>query len=289
VATCTAPNAWIYAEGTGFSTKYSEKWTETTPQAILEWKVSEDLFLYATYAEGFKGGGYDDTPANIPQATTPFDPEKATNYEVGIKSDLFDRRVRVNADIFYMDYENLQVTQTNAACLCNITDNAASAEIKGVEAEFTFAPLDSLRLSLAGSYVDATYKDFLESAINPTTGQRLDSSGNRLQRTPETQVTGGIDYTLALGGWGEALNFRVNYTWQSDLYWATDNIASEDSYGLLDARIGLSPENAPWTVAIWGRNLSDELFRTNIISFFGEEVSQFGAPRTYGVDFTFKF
>ncbi len=206
-----------------------------------------------------------------------------------MKSDLFDRRVRINADVFYMDYENLQVTQTNAACLCNITDNAASAEIKGVEAELTFVPLDSLQFSLAGSYVDATYKDFLESAINPSTGQRLDSSGNRLQRTPETQVTGGIDYTLALGEWGEALNFRVNYTWQSDMFWATDNIAKEPSYGLLDARIGLSPEGAPWEVAIWGKNLDDELYRTNIISFFGEEVSQFGAPRTYGVDFTMKF
>jgi iron complex outermembrane receptor protein len=289
VATCNAPNQWIYAEGTGFTTNYGEKWTELTPQATLDWKVNDDLFMYATYSEGFKGGGFDDTPANIAQAITPFDPEKASNYEIGVKSDFFDDRFRVNADIFYMDYTNLQVTQTNAACLCNITDNAASAEIQGIEAELLYLPLDSLRLSLAGSYVDATYKDFIESAIDPTTGQRLDSSGNRLQRTPETQVSGGVDYTMALGSWGNALNFRVNYTWQSDMYWATDNIASEDSYGLLDARIGLSPENAPWTVAVWGRNLSDELFRTNIISFFGEEVSQFGAPRTYGVDFTFRF
>jgi iron complex outermembrane recepter protein len=289
VATCTAPNQWIYAEGTGYTTNYGEKWTELTPQATLDWKVNDDLFMYATYSEGFKGGGFDDTPANIAQATTPFDPEKASNYEIGVKSDFFDDRFRINADIFYMDYTNLQVTQTNAACLCNITDNAASAEIQGIEAEMQFLPIESLRLSLSGSYVDATYKDFLESAINPSTGQRLDSSGNRMQRTPETQVSGGIDYTMGLGSWGDALNFRVNYTWQSDLYWATDNIASEDSYGLLDARIGLSPDNAPWTVAVWGRNLSDELFRTNIISFFGEEVSQFGAPRTYGVDFTFRF
>ncbi len=289
VATCNAPNAWVYAEGTGYTTNYGEKWTQLTPQATLDWKVNDDLFMYATYSEGFKGGGFDDTPANIAQAITPFDPEEASNYEIGVKSDFFDDRFRINADIFYMDYTNLQVTQTNAACLCNITDNAASAEIQGIEAELLYLPLDSLRLSLAGSYVDATYKDFIESAINPSTGQRLDSSGNRLQRTPETQVSGGVDYTMALGSWGNALNFRVNYTWQSDMYWATDNIASEDSYGLLDARIGLSPEDAPWTVAIWGRNLSDELFRTNIISFFGEEVSQFGAPRTYGVDFVFKF
>ncbi len=289
VATCLAPNAWIFAEGTGFETDYEEKWTQLTPQATLEWAITPEIFTYLTYSEGFKGGGFDDTPANVAQATTPFDPEEAINYELGIKSDFFDNRFRVNADVFFMDYTNLQVTQTNAACLCNITDNAASAEITGVEAEFQYLPIDSLRLSLAGSYVDAKYKDFLESAINPSTGQRLDSSDNRMQRTPETQVSGGVDYTMGLGSWGEALNFRLNYTWQSDMYWATDNIASEDSYGLLDARVALSPEGAPWQVAVWGRNVTDELYRTNIISFFGEEVSQFGVPRTYGVDFTFKF
>jgi iron complex outermembrane receptor protein len=289
VATCTAPNQWIFAEGTGFATDYSEKWTEVTPQATLEWTISPEMFAYVTYSEGFKGGGFDDTPANVAQAITPFDPEKAKNYEIGIKSDFWDNRFRVNADVFFMDYTNLQVTQTNAACLCNITDNAASAEITGVEAEFALIPMDDLRLTLSGSFVDAKYKDFIESAIDPTTGLNLDSSDNRMQRTPETQVSGGIDYTLGLGSWGKALNFRVNYTWQSDMYWATDNIAKEDSYGLVDARIGLAPDNAPWQVAVWGKNLSDELYRTNIISFFGEEVSQFGAPRTYGVDFTFKF
>jgi len=288
-AQCLPPNQWIFSAGTGFQTEYSKSWSETTPQATLDWQVSDTLFLYATVAKGFKGGGFDDTPANVAQATTPFDPEEATNYEIGFKTDLLDNRMRLNADVFYMDYKDLQVTQTNAACLCNITDNAASAEIKGVEAEFQFAATERLRLSLAGSYVDATYKDFIESAINPSTGQRLDSSGNRLQRTPETQVTGGVDLTLPLGQMGDALNFRVNYTWQGDMFWATDNIAKEDAYGLLDARVALSPPSSPWAVALWGKNVTDELYRVNIISFFGEEVSQFAAPRTYGVDFSWKF
>jgi iron complex outermembrane recepter protein len=288
-AQCLPPNQWIFSAGTGFQTDYSKSWSETTPQATLDWQVSDTLFLYATVAKGFKGGGFDDTPANVAQATTPFDPEEATNYEIGFKTDLLDNRMRLNADVFYMDYKDLQVTQTNAACLCNITDNAASAEIKGVEAEFQFAATEGLRLSLAGSYVDATYKDFIESAINPSTGQRLDSSGNRLQRTPETQLTGGVDLTLPLGQMGDALNFRVNYTWQGDMFWATDNIAKEDSYGLLDVRVALSPPSSPWAVALWGKNVTDELYRVNIISFFGEEVSQFAAPRTYGVDFSWKF
>lgn len=288
-AACVAPNQWIYAAGTGFETAYSSKWEETTPQATLEWTVNEDVFLYGTVAKGFKGGGFDDTPANPAQATTPYNPETVWNYEFGIKTDLMDNRVRLNADVFYMDYKDLQVTQTNAACLCNLTDNAASAEIKGIEAEFTVAITESLRFNLAGSFVDATYKDFLESAIDPTTGQRLDSSGNRLQRTPETQVSAGLDFALPLGSWHDALKFRVDYAWQSDMYWATDNVAREGEYGLLDARIALVPPDAPWQLAIWGKNLSNELYRVNIISFFGEEVSQFGAPRTYGMDFIWKF
>lgn len=282
-ASCAAPNRWIYGEGDSFTAPYDEDWDEVTPQATLDWKITDEIFTYLTYSEGFKGGGFDDTPANIAQATTPFDPEKAKNYELGIKMDLLDNRMRLNADVFYMDYTNLQVTQTNAACLCNLTDNAASAEIKGVEAEFMFAATENLRLMLGGSYVDATYKDFLESALDPTTGQRLDSSGNTLQRTPDTQLSAAIDWRL-----GPVAMF-VGYSWQSEMPWATDNVAKEPSYGLLDARIAFAPADAVWSIAVWGRNLSDELYRSNIISFFGEEVSQFGPPRTYGVDFRLKF
>jgi iron complex outermembrane receptor protein len=280
---CLPPNKWTYGEGEGYQTNYSADWDELTPQATLDWRITDDIFTYLTYSEGFKGGGFDDTPSNIPQATTPFDPEKVKNYEVGIKSMMWDRRLRINAAVFYMDYTDLQVAQTNAACLCNLTDNAASAEIKGIEAEFELAPVEGLRLRLAGSYVDAKYKDFLESAIDPGTGQRLDSSDNTLQRTPDTQLSAGIDYRIGM------VDFNVNYSWQSDMFWATDNIAKEPSYGLVDGRIAIGPEDRRWSVALWGKNLADELFRVNVIPFFGDEVSQFGPPRTYGIDLTLRY
>lgn len=288
-ASCDAPNVWVYGEGGGFTTRYKEKWDKVTPQAILEYTHSEDLFLYATVAEGFKGGGFDDTPANPAQASTPYNPEKVTNYEVGFKASVLDRRMRLNASIFYMDYKDLQVTQTNAACLCNLTDNAASAEIKGIEAEFQFAVTDALRLFASGSYIETEYENFLESAIDPNTGQRLDSSGNRLQRTPETQLNGGFDYVTSVGRFEDALSLRVSYSYTGDFFWATDNIAREESFGVVDARLGFAPAGSRWAVGIWGKNLSDELYRTNIIPFFGEEVSQFAPPRTYGVDFSITF
>ena len=102
---------------------------------------------------------------------------------------MLDRRMRLNADVFYMDYKDLQVTQTNAACLCNITDNAASAEIKGVEAEFTVrgdrASCDCrspARTSMPRTRTSSSRRSTRAPAC------ALDSSGNRLQRTPETQV-----------------------------------------------------------------------------------------------------
>ena len=201
-AVCAAPNQWIYSAGTGFATSYSEEWNKTTPQATLEWTASDDLFLYVTVAQGFKGGGFDDTPANIAQATTPYDPEEATNYELGFKADLLDSthapecgRLHdgLQGPAGHSDQRGVPLQHHGQRRQCRDQRRRGGVRIRrhGTAA-----------LSLAGSYVDAKYEDFLESAINPSTGQRLDSSGNRLQRTPETQVTGGVDFTLPLGGWG---------------------------------------------------------------------------------------
>ena len=195
--------------------------------------------------------------------------------------------MQLNADVFYMDCKDLQVTQTNAACLCNITD-AASAEIKGVEAEFLFAATDRLRLSLAGSYVDATIRTSSKPAIDPrpasaSTARAIACSAARdaVDRRRRSHSAAGPD--------GRCAQFPRELHVQSDMFWATDNIAKEDAYGLLDVRVALSPPSSPWAVALWGKNVTDELYRVNIISFFDQQVSQFAAPATYGVDFSLKF
>ena len=71
--------------------------------------------------------------------------------------------------------------------------------------------------------------------------------------------------------------------------WATDNIAEEAPYGLFDARVTFGRRASKWQISAYGKNLADKLYRVNIIHFFGEEVSQFGAPRTYGADVSFSF
>ena len=118
---------------TPFATDYGNDWDEITLQGILEYEVSDNILTYLTVGEGFKSGGFQDTPANAFAARLPYDPETATNYEVGLKSEYLDNQLRVNVSLFTMDYKALQVSYTSDECLCNVIANAADAKIEGIE------------------------------------------------------------------------------------------------------------------------------------------------------------
>jgi iron complex outermembrane receptor protein len=265
-----------------FSTSYGDTWSEFTPQGILEFQPSDAWYWYGSVSTGFKGGGYEDTPANAVAANFPFDPETVTNYEIGFKSTLLDGRMRLNATAFYMDYKDLQVQQTNQDCLCNLTDNASDAEIKGLEVELQWAVGAGVILFAGGSMLDHEYIDFLESS-------GVDSSGNKLQRTPDNQFNAGLDWTFGSGRFAESFRFNASYYWQDEMFWQPANQNMEDAYGLINARLSYEPPTSAWSLSAWIKNATDELYRTGVIPFFGEEVSQFGAPRTYGVDLRVNF
>ncbi len=193
-----------------------------------------------------------------------------------------DNRARINLAAFYMKYQNLQVTQTNAQCLCNITDNAADADIRGFEVEGEFLLTDGLVLSGGLTYLDTEYIDFVDSLGR-------DASGNFLQRTPDYQFNVSVDYETDLGDWQDGLRAHLGYSHQGKMFWAPENTNFEDAYGTLDGRLSVTPNGGDLTVSLWGRNLTDKLYRTNIIAFFGDEVSRLSAPRTYGASVAVKF
>ena len=201
---------------------------------------------------------------------------------MGAKWDFFDGRARLNLAGFFMEYQDLQVTQTDDGCLCNITDNAADAEILGFEGEFQLQATENLFLFGAVTVLDTEYLEFIDS-------NGVDASGNQLQRTPDYQFNLGAELTLDAGQWRDALSARVTYAHQGKMFWSPENVQFEEDYGLLNGRLSLSPPDQPWSVSIWGRNLTDDLYRTNIIAFFGDEVSRLGAPRTYGVELSYDF
>ncbi|MFC5342846.1 TonB-dependent receptor [Brevundimonas staleyi] len=268
--------------GGGYTADYGASWSEVTPQATLEYTPSDDILIYATIAKGYKGGGFEDTPANPAGARFAYDPETVVNYEVGAKIDFLDRRARFNAALFYMDYKNLQVAQQIAACLCNVTDNASDATIKGIEVEALYLPTDWLRLWANGSVLETEYVDFIDS-----TG--VNYSGRELQRTPHEKFSVGAEGTWDLGSQSDALSARIEYTWQSDMSWQPASTSREDSYGLLNGRVSYDLPMGDATVSVWGRNLTDELYRVNATYYFGDNVSILGEPRTWGVELTKRF
>jgi iron complex outermembrane receptor protein len=276
------PLSPIYPEGGGFTTDYGQDWSEVTPQVTLEYAPNEDVFAYLTWSRGYKGGGFEDDPANPAAAQAGYDPETVENIELGVKYDFMSGRGRLNVAAFMMNYNDLQVTQTDDGCLCNITDNAADAEIRGIEAELQFAVSDNLTIWGGATVLQTEYIDFVDS-----TG--LDASGNELQRTPSSQFNVGAELVFDAGSWRDAMSARLNYSYHGEMFWAPDNAQTEDAYGLIDGRLSLTPPGADWSVSLWGRNLTDELYRTNIIAFFGDEVSRLGTPRTYGVELSVDF
>jgi iron complex outermembrane recepter protein len=259
----------------------SRDWGEFTPKASFDFRASEESLLYVSAARGFKGGGWQGKPGTAAAALFPYDPETAWTYEAGAKTDWAQGRVRANIAIFHTDFDYLQVEQLDDAGLTLIIDNAASASIDGVELEVLFRPLAPLQLWLGGSYLDSEYRDFIDSAGN-------DLSGNQLARTPEFMFSGGADYSVVLTP-VLTLDARVEYQWQDDMPWLVENTVYEESYGQLDARVALGSRNDGWEVALFGKNLTDELYRVDAIPFLGDVFSRFGPPRSYGIQFSKTF
>lgn len=264
-----------------FITGYGDSWSKLTPQAILRWTPTDDMMIYGTVSEGFKGGGFQNDASKAVAAATAYNPETVTNYEAGYKAEFLDHTVRWNTAAFYMKYKQLQVQQTLASCLCNVISNAPGATIKGVETDLQYAPNAWFHAWASGSYVHGRYDTFVFNGV--------DNSGHLMQRTPEWQAAVGAEVTTDAGSWKDALVGRLSYRWQGKMPWAPENTSWEKAYGTLDGRITLTGPGKGWSVSIFGKNLTDQVYRTNIIVFFNDEMSSFAAPRTFGMEVSAPF
>jgi iron complex outermembrane receptor protein len=258
-----------------------QEWNEFTPKVSLDWHVTDAAMLYASAAKGFKGGGWQGKPGTRAAALASYDPETAWTYEVGAKTQWAAGRVRANVALFYTDFKDLQVEQLDDTGLTLIIDNAASAEIKGVELELTVRPIEPIEFWLSGSYIDSEYKEFVDASGN-------DLSGNSLARTPKYMLNTGIEASTPIA---DALHLRgrVEYQWQDDMPWGVENTIYEDAYGLLNARLGVGSESGRWEVALYGKNLTDELYHVDAIPFLGDVFVRYAPPRSYGVQLVTTF
>lgn len=262
----------------------------------ISWRLGADYntekgdLIYVSVARGFKSGGFNGgflslDAAEAEQQVQPYDPEFLTAYEIGLKSEFLDNKLRVNAAIFYNDFEDLQVftlVNTNALPI-QVLDNSSAGEVYGLEFDVLWYPTDAILVNVTGSLMDSELKDFVSQG-----GQ--DFSGNTIARTPETSMTALLRYDFDIADYGSAF-VQTSVAYKSEQFFSTENspILEEDAYSLVNARIGFRSNSERWGLAVFLNNALDKDYRTNStdISDFGIVTNYVGAPRTYGVEFTY--
>ena len=260
--------------------------SQFNPKVTLDYRFSPSIFAYATYAQGFKSGGF-----NIGSLQPAFQPETLNDYEIGLKSTLFDRRLRANVSAFYYDYSNLQVSLVEGTSI--ITKNAASATIKGVEAAITALPTSDLTLTLNASYLDSAYQKFIDAdPARPWLGP-LNLAGNELDNAPRAKVNFQAEYTIRLPR-GQLIP-RFDVTWTDRTYFSPFNLdaVSQPAWFVLDADVRYVIPGSGWSLDAYGKNLTDKTYvvgATASTALVGAPVvGQYGAPRTFGFRVTKEF
>ncbi|MGK2908245.1 MAG: TonB-dependent receptor [Sphingobium sp.] len=275
-----------------------KKWTY---KGTFDHKFTDDIMGYATYSRGYKAGTFN----TLPLDQKALSPEVVDAYEVGLKTELFDRRVRFNIAGYWNDLSNPQIlAQRNGLVFLK---NAGSARTKGVEFDATTVVADGLTLRLAGAYLDAKYREFgdvdgdggLDCAsyvYSPTAPGNLDQinincSGNRMPYASKWKFSGGFTYEKDIAGTG-LVNLDVNGNWSSSFNWDADNLIKEPSRFMLDGAVGLTPASLEHLqIRLWMKNITGRKYNINYYAqASGSAFSTApGAPRTYGGELVFKF
>lgn len=265
---------------TGSAPSTTDSYNAFTPTGTVSFKATEDVLVYATASRGFRSGGFNDSLGDL--SGIAFGPESLWNYEAGWKSTWLDQRLLANLSLFYMEWDDIQLTAddpTTPALFDPRTINAGRAVSKGIELETAAAVTDNFTISANLTVVDAVFKE-----------------GTLLDGTPLDKIPGAADFTMNIAGEYTIpisedfdLNLRGEYYRQGDVALNADQSrpeAFQEGYGLLSARVSLVSGNG-WQIAAWGKNLLDEDYNVGVFDllsnpFVGQYFNALGAPRTYG-------
>lgn len=260
-----------------------------------DWRVSADyrfspeVLAYVTVGTGFKGGGVTARPFDAAQALNgSFGPETVTAYEAGLKTDLFDRKLRINLAGFINDYKDIQLPLITCASLgsnapCGARQNAGSGKIKGIEAEVTASPIAGLDIDASLSHLFGHW-----SKIDPRVGNAILLTDPIV--SPNWKLSGGIQYKAELGNAGSITpRFDVSYTGKSSLGRIAGGapIDYAPSVTLANARITWKNEKEDLSIAFEVQNLFDKYYNpyrfAAVYAFTGTIYSQVGKPREWAV------
>ena len=287
------------------TSSFDDQRTDTafTPRASVSFKPSQDHHFYASWSQGFKGGGFDprgstkaapdldgdaDVDADDIYEYMTFEPEKVTSYEIGWKGSFFDKRIFAGLALFHADYKDMQIPASNAcidtvtglASFCGETSNAGKARIRGIEFEGNarvFGNPGGPRLNFGWSlgYLDAEFKEFKtfvlydENMVPFPGGARLvDLADHRkVQNTPKWTASGTLSYTTPLAGGNLNITSTVAYRSKSQQFEVRIPLLDQKGFALWNAGVTYDLPGDHWTVGLYGKNLTNKEYITSGYNF----------------------
>ena len=293
------------------NTEVTAKSEEWSPKVSFDYQWNDRIMTYAALSTGFRGGGFGPRPANSLQVAA-FEPEHIDNFEIGVKTDWLGGRLRFNGDVYVMENsDKQQATQTCAPCAPVVvawfrTVNTGESRNAGIEAEILAEPVDNFRIDFSLGYMDYKVTDLGTAAglfitVPDTTGDPS-IRGDVLYspRTPKWNLGLGMQYQFQIGGRGATLVPRFDYTWQDDIWFATNPVAGivneedgrQPAYGVLNGRVTFTAPDASWSVSGYGLNLTDEYYfygKLSLLANSGREQGNPAPPRELGLSFRYNF
>ncbi len=273
-----------------FTSNPEEDWSEFTPRVGARFAVNDDVMAFFTYSKGYRSGGFNGRVNSVIEAREAYDPETVDNYELGLKSEWFENRLRLNANMFYMEYndkqEELQLPSVGGTGQKTVVTNASSATIQGVEVDVQAYITQNLSLRGNIGYLDTQYDGFGYEALD---GSTVDLSDLEFRRAPD--FTGSLDATYEWDTAGGNAWVRAAYHFIGEHYTNVTNSPEleNDAQHLVDASVNYAMNNG-LQFSLFGRNLTDEDGYSHGYDVAGLwSYAATRAPRTFGIEVQYSF
>ena len=272
---------------TTFNDSFSVK--KPTWRIAIDQDIGDRSMVYASYNRGFKSGGFNGITPSKPA----YRPEKLDAYEIGLKTELLDRTLRLNPAVFYYKYQDIQVSRFNQGN--TFIFNGAGAELYGIDLDAQWQATESFKLFGGLEWLHAKFTNFpVADIFTPIPGGGVAGStgsvtGNRLPYAPKFTFNIGANYSTELAG--SKIDLNVSDSYSGKFYGEVDNRLFQKAYHMLNASATATLPGERLSVGIWGRNLLDKLVATQMSTQgpLGDTFDYANAPRTYGVTVRYKF
>lgn len=273
-----------------FDFRDAHTWDSWIPKIGFQWQAGQNVMLYSYWTKGIRSGGYNFRNVNPLVAAGPTDQEEQNSFEIGVKSDWADQRLRLNTTVFYNDISDLQreiAVVDPVAGIAQVIRNSADARLQGFEVEAVVTPVHNLVLTASVGYTDANYtKVFMD--LNGDFVIDAKDKALKLPRVSPWTYNAIASYDIELSTLGST-TWRVQYSHRDEAAFTDANTAFLSKVDLLDASVTYRPPNDSFSLSLFGRNLTDEDYEGAVVPLPFGMIRYLNKGRQFGIEANVEF